>query len=387
MRIVSIIGTWVVVGCLIGVALAYVEVKLDQDALGRLPGDLSGPEMTFAKETAPRVQVDNPHFDFGRMQRGTTRSHEFVIRNVGKSALKLRVGGTSCKCTLGEVSDKPVEPGQSTTVKMEWSAKSDSGPFRQTATIFTNDPLQSQIELVIDGQIMATSGVEPPEVVFDKMSVGESKSAQVYVMAMLQDDLTVSDAVLSDPTTRDKFDVKIEPVEPAELPNKNARRGVRVTITSKGDLPVGRFNQWLSLRTNLPEAEKLDIPVIGRVVGDISVHGPRWNEEHGAVTIGSVKSGEGGKAKVNIVVRGSDAAKIEFALLSKTPDVLKVTLGQPQQLKPTLVHLPVEIEVPAGTGPMVHLDTAQGEAGKIVLSTTHPKIKELSLGVRFAVER
>ena len=36
---------------------------------------------------------------------------------------------------------------------------------------------------------------------------------------------------------------------------------------------------------------------------------------------------------------------------------------------------------------MVHLDTVQGEAARIVFSTTHPKIKEISMSVRFAVER
>jgi hypothetical protein len=45
------------------------------------------------------------------------------------------------------------------------------------------------------------------------------------------------------------------------------------------------------------------------------------------------------------------------------------------------------IEVPAGTRPMVRLGTAQGEEGRVVIKTTHPTIKELVLGVRFAVER
>jgi hypothetical protein len=66
---------------------------------------------------------------------------------------------------------------------------------------------------------------------------------------------------------------------------------------------------------------------------------------------------------------------------------LKVTIGEPNQLRPTLLHVPMEIEVPAGTRPMVRLDTAQGEEGRVVLKTTHPTIKELVLGVRFAVER
>jgi hypothetical protein len=64
-----------------------------------------------------------------------------------------------------------------------------------------------------------------------------------------------------------------------------------------------------------------------------------------------------------------------------------VTIGEPKQLRPTLLHVPVEIEIPAGTPPMVRLDTAQGEEGLVVLKTTHPTIPELTLGVRFAVER
>ena len=58
---------------------------------------------------------------------------------------------------------------------------------------------------------------------------------------------------------------------------------------------------------------------------------------------------------------------------------MKVTLGEPKKLKDTLVQVPVEIEIPPGTRPMVHLDTAQGEAARIVFSTTQPKIKELAI--------
>ncbi len=206
-------------------------------------------------------------------------------------------------------------------------------------------------------------------------------------MAMLQDDLTVNDAQFADPTVRDKFDVKIEPVDRAALPNKLAKRGVKVTVTAKPGLPIGRFNSWLSLHTNLPEPRSSIFrswPGRGRhqrhgVVG--------WNEEQSMLIIGSVKSSDGGHGKVNLVVRGPDAANVKFHVLSKDPNVLKVTLGKPQKLKDTLVHVPVDIEIPPGTRPMVHLDTAQGDAARIVFSTTHPKIKELSLSVRFAVER
>jgi hypothetical protein len=207
-------------------------------------------------------------------------------------------------------------------------------------------------------------------------------------MAMLQDELAVKDPEFSDPTLRDKFDVKIEPVEKDGLPNKLARKGVRITLTTKPDIPVGRFASWLRVHTDLKDSEKLDIPISGQVVGDISVRGlTGWNDDQGVLVIGSVKSSEGAHGKVNLIVRGNDAANVKFDLKSVTPPELKVHIGKPQKIRETFVQVPVDIEIPVGTPPMVHLDTAQGEAARIVFSTTHPKVKELALGVRFSVER
>ncbi len=346
------------------------------------------PAQAAAQKNAPHVVVKEPHYDFGTMQRGTSKSHEFLIQNTGAGPLKLRNGGTTCKCTMSQVPESAIPPGGSTKIKLEWKAKADSGPFRQTATILTNDPTQSQLELLVDGQILPISGVEPADFTFDKIPFGETRSAHVYVMAMLQDKLTVSDPQFSDPTVRDKFKVEIEHAKKSELPNKNAKEGVRVTVTAMPNLPVGRLATWLTLHTDLPEAEKLEIPVLGQVVGDISVGGiTGWNEDQGVLVIGTVKSSEGGHGKVNLIVRGPDAQNVKFGVKSVEPKELKVTVGKPQKLKDTLVHVPVDIEIPPGTPPMVHLDTAQGDAAHIVFSTTHPKIKELSLSVRFAVER
>jgi hypothetical protein len=91
--------------------------------------------------------------------------------------------------------------------------------------------------------------------------------------------------------------------------------------------------------------------------------------------------------KLNIVVRGDDAAKVSFGVQSCDPPEMKVTIGEPRKLRETLVQVPLEVELPPGMRPMVRLDTAQGEGGTIVLSTTHPKVKELSIGVQFAIER
>jgi hypothetical protein len=386
MRILTIVLICSLVGSAVGGAVGYIEVTSDRDSLAALIGEASAPS-TEPQAKAPRVEVVEPHFNFGQMERGREKSHEFLIRNIGDAPLTLKVGPTSCKCTLSEVNDGVLEPGESTHARLEWSAKSDQGPLRVTATIITNDPNRRDVELTIDGEIVEASGVQPPEFGFDKVAAGETKSAEVYVMAMLQDELTISSAELTDEVTRDKFDVKIEPVERDKLPLKTARAGVRITLTAKSGLPIGRFNQYLTLNTDLKEGKKLHIPVLGRVVGDISVQGKHWIEDEGVLLLGQVHGKTGKKDRVNLFVRGEKAESVKFEVGSADPPELKVTFGEPIRLKPTLVHVPVEIEVPPGTRPMVRLATAQGEEGRIVLKTTHPTMKELALGVRFAVER
>jgi hypothetical protein len=386
MRILTIILIAALVGSAIGGAVGYVEATSDRDTLAALSGEPAASPVPLGKQ--PKVDVPEPNFNFGQMERGREKSHEFVIRNAGDAPLTLRVGPTSCKCTLSEVKNGTLQPGESTHARLEWSAKTDRGPLRVTATIHTNDPQQPDVVLTIDGEIVEASGVHPPDFAFDKVSVGETKSAEVYVMAMLQDDLTVSSAELNSEDTRDKFDIKIEPVERDKLPEKTARAGVRVTLTTKPGLPIGRFNQYLTLVTNLKEGAKLHIPVLGRVVGDISVHGTKnWLEDEGVLVLGRVDAKTGKKARVNIVVRGENAENVKFEVGSVDPPDLKVTFEEPKRLKPTLVHVPTEIEVPAGTHPMVRNATTQGDEGRVVLKTTHPTMKELALGVRFTVER
>lgn len=386
MRITAIILISAIFGTAIGSAVAVIEF--------RGAGEVQWPEAAEAIPAPPpvdrpaaRVEILETEFDFGTMQRGTRRSHSFVVKNVGDAPLTLSVGATTCKCTLGVTSDEPVPPGGSTEVELDWTAMANEGRFRQTALLNTNDPWQSQVILTIVGEVTEAQGIEPADFVFDKISAGESKSVHVYVMAMFQDELEVSDPQLSSEGTRPFFDVKIEPVAREELPDPSARAGVRVTLTAKPELPLGSFNQKLTLRTNLPEAEELSIPVLGRVVGDIRIHGILWDDERSTLRLGKVKSSEGKSARLNIVVRGSSATETSFRVESTDPPELKVTLDPPKVLSETLVHVPLTVEVPAGAPPMVRLGTDQGAKGSIVLSTTHPQSRELVLSVRFTVER
>jgi hypothetical protein len=384
MRIASVVVAAAAVGTAVGAALAYIEVLPAEKPSAVKHADSSPAE---AGATEPRAKVDGDHYDFGTMQRGTTKSHEYTFHNVGHGPLTLRVGNTTCKCTLGSVPDAPIPPGGSVNVKLEWTAKINAGPFRQMATVLTNDPTQPRIELQVDGKVVEASGIAPPDLVFDKVTAGESKSASVYVMSFTDEPLQVGDPVLSIADTRKSFDIKVEPVEHSELPNPDAKQGVKITVTAKPGLALGRFDQWLKVPTNIKEAETIEVPISGRVIGNISIHGRLWNEEQGVLRLGAIKSEEGLSTNLNIVVRGNDAGATELTIESVDPPELIAKLGEPNKISSTLVHVPLTIEVPPGTPPMAHLETQQSEAGKVILTTNSKEAAEMVIHVRFDVER
>lgn len=387
MRIFAIILISAVVGTALGGGLALVEFRMGGDVVMPRPGE-PAIAPSVPDEPMPRIEIVEPEFQFGAMQRGTKKTHPFIVKNVGTAPLTLRVGQTTCKCTLGVASDEPIPPGGSAAVRLEWTANADvPGPFRQGATLITNDPSRSSMLLSVVGEVTEAQGVEPPDFIFDKVSAGASRSAEVFVMAMFQDDITVSDPRLDKEETREFFDVRVEPVGREQLPDQEARAGVRVTVTAKPGLPLGSFNQRLTLHTSLPDAQELTIPIIGRVVGDISIHGIEWDDERATLRLGHVQSSEGKVARLNVVIRGAGAEAVKFNVVSCDPPELKVTIGEPRKLRETLVHVPLEIEVPAGTPPMIRLGTVQGDEGQITLGSTHPIVRELVLGVRFSVER
>jgi hypothetical protein len=386
MRILTITSIAVAIGLALGGTVALVAFYSETEVTLQVLEEASAAR-TSADKRAARIEVAESDFNFGIMKQGEIRSHDFVVKNVGDGPLTLRVGPTTCKCTLGVASEAPIQPGESTLVHLEWHSIEGAGAFRQTATLLTNDPQRPQFALVIEGAVSTPEKIEPPEFLFDKISAGQSKSATVYVMSMFEDQIAVSDAELALPEARDFFDIQIDPVERDELPDSEAKAGVRVTLTAKAGLPLGAFNQRLKLRTNLPDAEWLEIPAFGRVISDISIHGNRWDEERGALRMGIVDRSEGKRERLNLVVRGEGAADVQFSIASTDPAELKATLGTPNRLSDTLVHVPLEIEVPAGTHPMARLGTGQSKEGSIILGTTHPIVRELVIGVRFSVER
>ena len=137
------------------------------DLVSTLPADKAN--------SGAKVKMLTPqYYDFGMMKPGDEGEHTFRIENAGTDNLLLRLGATTCKCTLGDLERESLAPGESTDVKLSWTVKDGGEPdFTQSAQILTNDPAKVAISLEITGRVVSNVDMVPATWSFGEVGTGE----------------------------------------------------------------------------------------------------------------------------------------------------------------------------------------------------------------------
>ena len=379
----------VAVGLGLGLAIALIQFGLSgSDELA-----LSSPGQARQSVLPPLPPADGPQpllvveeggtYDFGKMEAHSKGSHTFVVRNVGDFLLRLKLGETTCKCTMSGLSSDQILPGKTGQITLEWTAEAQFSNFRQSATIWTNDREHRRLDLVIVGKLIESVVIEPTSVDFSKPR-DKVRTYEVEVIAAESDDLLIEGHSFSDPDIAEEFEVTYTRLPDDKVNPNKGRSGWKVTITVSSGLPVGKVEQKVILETNIAERPRVTLTMRGRIVGDITVSGRNWNEKTGVLNLGNVDGDRGAVFRANIIVRGPHQNDVSFRLLKVTPQFVNVQLGEPEKVG-RIVRVPLVIEIPRGSGAANHLGSEQGEYGQIVLETGHPELERLELRLRFAV--
>lgn len=95
---------------------------------------------------SPIITVDKVAHSFGKVERGQKVSTKFVVKNTGKSTLKITEFTSVCNCIVSELSVPEIKAGKSATLKVTYTP-TGSNDVTDVLTIKSNDITKSPFKI------------------------------------------------------------------------------------------------------------------------------------------------------------------------------------------------------------------------------------------------
>lgn len=348
----------------------------------------ASPETTITRLTPsptgphPKVVVDQPTHEFGRMILGGTDQHTFLIKNEGKAVLQLGEPEMTCQCTVAKSAPSSIPPGESAEITLEWKPTAPTDVFSKGATIKTNDPDMPVLTLAVEG-IVNEGVIAEPKGVWQIGSVPAGKEIAVtgYVFSPIHDDFHVtgweSDNKL--------LSVKTTPMTEAELTERNSLSGTKLVVSFAPEMPIGRFKTTFTVTTNAKQEvnEDIELTVEGTRLGPIQIlpaPGTKWTPQAMAVDLGRFPASKGAEAEFFLFISGMPGdetlklTNVESTIEGITAELIPAkTNSESARQRYTL-----RFRAVPGIAPQTRLSE---NAAQVTLTTNHPEAKQFKFFV------
>jgi hypothetical protein len=96
--------------------------------------------------------------DFGKIKQGTPVTYSFEFKNTSDKPIVVESASASCGCTVPEKPEKPVEPGSTAVIKVQYNAAAVA-PFTKDIYIKLAGIDQQKV-LHISGEVLTTEAFE-----------------------------------------------------------------------------------------------------------------------------------------------------------------------------------------------------------------------------------
>ncbi|MCG3147755.1 MAG: hypothetical protein PCFJNLEI_01196 [Verrucomicrobiae bacterium] len=219
--------------------------------------------MAAFAEGTPKLQFDQTTYDIGTTSPVAAVTGKFTFRNAGDGVLQVQKPTSTCGCTVPSVTPDTYKPGEKGEVTFTLNLSNARGPFEKHITVPSNDPQNPAVKLTVKAEVKPIFEVSPPQVSLGDLQRGETRTVTIQVKRLDGKRLAITKTAAA----QDFITVKATAQPADSAPGQAAQ----VTVEAKaGDQPR-RFSDMLNVYTDGASEPALRIPIIGRVLGDITL--------------------------------------------------------------------------------------------------------------------
>ncbi|MCJ8209991.1 DUF1573 domain-containing protein [Mucilaginibacter sp. RS28] len=104
---------------------------------------------TVAAPVVTTIKFETEAHDFGKIKQGEITKYDFKFTNTGKSPLIIANATATCGCTTPTFPKKPVAPGETGVVHVEFNSAGKMGMQDKQITVTANtNPADTRVHLV-----------------------------------------------------------------------------------------------------------------------------------------------------------------------------------------------------------------------------------------------
>ncbi|MCE2814174.1 MAG: DUF1573 domain-containing protein [Planctomycetaceae bacterium] len=236
------------------------------------------------------------HHDFGTVSRNAKAEHSFVIENCFEEDVHIASVRSSCGCTSPVATKPTLKSWEKGEILAKFNTRTFTGTKSAVITVVIDKPYYAEIQLTVGGTIRTDVSIEPGEIVFGDVELGQSRTIDLSLSFNGKKGLQIADVR----GNAQAFEVVLD--KPMYQPS-----GVmyRMHVKLKESLTPAKIVDEVIVVTNDPDERnrEFSIPVSARVRPPITVT-PE------TIAMGDVRSGE--TRQQRFIVKGKKPFSIDL---------------------------------------------------------------------------
>jgi hypothetical protein len=339
-----------------------------------------GPKITKSGPQ-PKAVIDDREYDFAEGFVGKEDEHVFTIKNEGEAPLILETGSSTCKCTISSLGKDEVLPGESAQITLTWNPTAPDEFFSESASIRTNDPKLPLFRIEISGEVFKNIMVMPEEFwsMPNILDYGPTKYSG-YIYSRESEGFEIKELKTTNPLLTAKH-FKLGKTELAQV---GMESGFRIELVLKSGVPVGIFNESLTIITNAEFESSRTVSVLGHRYGPVTIRpiqNSRWVAKKMGIDMGNFPASEGRTSILHLYMKGLAGKDLEIRDIEIDPEYLKFSLTPDATfLGNDSKKYVLTLNILPGTP---RTSRGRQNPARVRMKTNHPKIPEMKFLVHF----